>query len=82
MVKGLARDHSELTPRLWLFNKTLCRGICPDHIGTEYGATAEVMVKILSALEERGKQLNLILKMGNGKVKEILKWKKEEKNYG
>lgn len=57
------------------------QGICLDYVGTQYGVTVEVMVKILSALKERGKQLNLILNVGNGKAKENQKLKKE-KNYG
>lgn len=57
------------------------QGICLDYVGTQYGVTVEVMVKILSALKERGKQLNLILNVGNGKAKENQK-RKKEKNYG
>lgn len=55
------------------------QGICLDYVGTQYGATVEVMVKMLSALKERGKQLNLILNIGNGKAKENQKWKKEKR---
>lgn len=50
----------------------------PGLHGPEYGAAAEVMVKMLSALKERGKQLNLILKMDNGKAEEIQKQRKEK----
>lgn len=55
------------------------QGICLDYMGTECGAAAEVMVKMLSALKERGKQLNLILKMGSDKAKEIQKQRKEKR---
>lgn len=55
------------------------QGICLDYMGTEYGAAVEVMVKMLSALKERGKQLNLIFKMDNGKAKEIQKQRKEKR---
>lgn len=55
------------------------QGICLDYVGTQYGATAEVMVKMLSALKERVEQLNLILKIGNGKAKEKQKQKKEKR---
>lgn len=55
------------------------QGICLDYTGTQYGATVEVMVKMLSALKERGKQLNLILKTGNSKAKENQKRKKEKR---
>lgn len=48
-------------------------------MGTQYGATVEVMVKMFSTLKERGKQLNLILKTDNGKAKENQKRIKEER---
>lgn len=55
------------------------QGICLDYVATQYGAPVEVMVKMLSVLKERGKKLNLILKIGNGKAKENQKRKKEER---
>lgn len=55
------------------------QGICLDYVGTQYGATIEVMVKMLSALKERGKELNLFLNIGNGKAKENQKLKKEKR---
>lgn len=55
------------------------QGICLDYVGSQYGVTVEVMVKMLSALKERGKQSNLILKTGNSKAKENQKWKKEKR---
>lgn len=55
------------------------QGICLDYVGTQYGATVEVMVKMLNVLKERGKQLNLILKTGNSKAKENQKRKKEKR---
>lgn len=54
-------------------------GICLDYVGTQYGDTVEVTVKMLSVLKEGGKQLNLILKIGNGKAKKNQKRKKEER---
>lgn len=54
------------------------QGICLEYMGTMHGATAEVMAKMLSDLKERGKRLNLIWKSGNGKAKEMQKWKMEK----
>lgn len=55
------------------------QGICLDYVGTQYGATVEVMVKMLSVLKERGKQLNLILKTGNSKAREQERKKEKRK---